>query len=347
MPDNEKEERARSLESFLEGLDRQSAVLENISQAIARLELTASWVLPPMKQISAVDARKQLQNASYTGYEILGGDSGLSMTSARTNERFAVQGDSLAVATDGNLAGVTIRLNRRDAHAIPLRYFNPWPGQFHEVYVTHTAQAGKTLYVIAHRDIFGLLRIGDGRTRLVTAVGDEVTNDILDAIKTTGKDLVLVTAKLFEWTSPTWIASQTLTVDGVQLSDEKTQAVGGAETQVFGAIYEPPESGTLVAVELGLLCQLKSGEATVNKTWQWKARNKDGTWVNLHDAVSEALTTAYVEKPRSGYFYGVTNFNQVPFEVGLFCTPHATTALATIISQVKNSCYATAIYKPS
>ena len=185
------------------------------------------------------------------------------------------------------------------------------------------------------------------KVRLVTALGDEIANDTLDAIRVTSKDLVIVVGKLFEWTSSTWIAAQALTADGVQLSDEKTQAVGGGETQVFGAVIEPPRAGTLVAVELGLTCQLKSGEATVAKTWQWKARNKGGTWVTLHAVVSENLTTAYVEKYRLGNFYGVTNFNEVPFEVGLFCTPHASTALATIISQVKNSSYATVVYKPS
>ena len=162
-----------------------------------------------------------------------------------------------------------------------------------------------------------------------------------------GDDFVSVLAKLFEWTSPTWIATQALTSDGIQWSDEQTLAVGMAETQVFGAIFEPPKKGTLIAVELGLVCQLKSGEATAAKKWRWKARNKDGTWVNLHAEVSENLTTSYVEETRSGNFYAVTNFNKVPFEIGLFCTPHASTAGATIISQVKNASQVVAVYKPS
>jgi len=182
---------------------------------------------------------------------------------------------------------------------------------------------------------------------LVTKTGDVIADDTLDAIKIASKDLVLVIAKLFEWTSATWVATQALTADGIQLSDEKSLAVGTAETQVFGAIFEPPVGGTLVAVELGLTCQLKSDETTVAKKWVWKARNKAGTWVNLHAGVEENLTTAYVEKSCSGSFYAVTNFNEVPFEVGLFCTPHVSTALATIISQVKNSSYAVITYKPN
>lgn len=175
--------------------------------------------------------------------------------------------------------------------------------------------------------------------------GNEAQVDVLSIVGLSG--LQIIPINLFEWTSSTWIATQALTVDGVQLSDEKTQVVGGAKTQVFGAIFEPPKAGTLVAVQLGLTCQLKSGEATAAKTWGWEARNKAGTWVALHTAVSENLTTAYVEKYRSGVFYAVANFNAVPFEIGLFCTPHASTASATIISQVKSSCWAIVSYKPS
>lgn len=156
--------------------------------------------------------------------------------------------------------------------------------------------------------------------------------------------LQVIPINLFEWTSATWITTQALTVDGVQWSDEKTIAAGGAETQVFGAIFEPPKSGTLVAVQLGLTAQMKSSAATQAKTWQWKARNKAGTWVNLHGAVSENLTTAYVEKYRSGVSFAVTNFNEVPFEVGLFGTP---SAAESFICQVKNSCMGIVIYKPS
>jgi len=183
-----------------------------------------------------------------------------------------------------------------------------------------------------------------GKIRLVTATGDEITDDTLDAIKITGKDLVSVVAKLFEWTSSSWIATQALTSDGIQWSDEKTLPASDPETQVFGAIFEPPKAGTLIAVELGLVAQMKSSAATEAKKWRWKARNKAGTWVNLHGEVSENLTTGYVEKTRSGNFFAITNFAEVPFEIGLFGTPSAN---ETFICQVKNSSQVTAIYKPS
>ncbi len=148
--------------------------------------------------------------------------------------------------------------------------------------------------------------------------------------------------KLFEWTNSTWIATQGLTADGVQLSDAKTLTAGGAEAQVFGAIFEPPKSGVLAGVQLGLTAQMQSDGDTQAKVWQWKARNKDGTWVDLHTEVSENLTTSYVEKYRSGVFYAVTNFNAVPFEIGLFGTP---SAAETFVCQVKSSSMGIVIYK--
>jgi len=159
--------------------------------------------------------------------------------------------------------------------------------------------------------------------------------------------LTRVEGSLFEWTSTSWIATQVLESDGVQESDEKTQLVAGAEAQVFGAIFDPPKGGSLVAVGLGLTCQLKSGEATVAKTWQWRGRNKKGgSWVDLHTIVSENLTTSYVLKYRSGSFFAKDNFNKVPFEIGLFCKAHASTALATIISQAVSSSTYSVLYKP-
>jgi len=150
-------------------------------------------------------------------------------------------------------------------------------------------------------------------------------------------ELQVIPLNLFEWTSADWVSSQALTSDGIQWSDEKALVVGQVETQVFGATFEPVHGGSLVAVQLGLTCQLKSGEATAAKTWVWKARNKDGTWVNLHPEVSENLTTSFVEKHRSGVFRAIAGFDQVPFEIGLFCTPHSSEENATMFFASRNS----------
>jgi len=156
--------------------------------------------------------------------------------------------------------------------------------------------------------------------------------------------LTRVEGGLFEWTSLRWIATQVLELDGVQESDEKTQAAGGAATQVFGAIFEPPKGGSLVSVSLGLTCQLKSDNAGENKSWQWKARNKnENTWVDLQAIVTGALTTSHALKSVSGIRFATPNFDKVPFEIGLFCTPSAT---YNIVSQVVSSSTYSVLYKP-
>jgi hypothetical protein len=58
--------------------------------------------------------------------------------------------------------------------------------------------------------------------------------------------------------------------------------------------------------------------ATADVTYKWQARNKGGTWVDLHTAVNKAnIGTTYIEETRSGRFKTVANFNAMPFEVRL------------------------------
>jgi len=173
---------------------------------------------------------------------------------------------------------------------------------------------------------------------------DQTTPGSTNRVDAQLSGLSIVPFNLFEWTNATYIATQLLTADGVQWSDEKTIGAGGAETQVFGATISPAKAGILVAVLLGLTVQCKSSAATQAKSRQWRARNVAGAWVNLMAAVSENLTVNYVESSRSGVFYAVANFNQVPFEIGLFVTP---SAAESFIVQVKSSSMGQLVYKPS
>jgi len=112
-------------------------------------QLRAEKGLPTL--LSEPELKNQLVSGQLTPYEIIGGESGLSLTTARTNAKFRIQADQLSAQTDGTLAGVTIKFNRQDAHAVPIQYFNPWRIPFYEIYLTHTAQSGKTLYLVATR----------------------------------------------------------------------------------------------------------------------------------------------------------------------------------------------------
>jgi hypothetical protein len=72
-------------------------------------------------------------------------------------------------------------------------------------------------------------------------------------------------------------------------------------------------------VEFGLTAAFRAvSSATADLTYKWQARNKGGTWVNLHGAVAKTdIGTTYVEETRSGRFKLVANFDSLPFEVRL------------------------------
>jgi len=149
--------------------------------------------------------------------------------------------------------------------------------------------------------------------------------------------------KLFDWVGTAYIGTPAITSTGVQWSDEKTIATGGGTSQVFGAIVNPPKSWQLVSTEFGFSFQIKSGGVTQNKWYQWRARNMDGTWINLHGSVSGSVNSSYMGTAMSGVITAQTNFNQVPFEVGLFAV---SSAAETFLAQVKNSSYVVVKYRP-
>lgn len=160
-----------------------------------------------------------------------------------------------------------------------------------------------------------------------------------------GQDIPLIVTEefnLFDWAGTAYIGTPALINTGLQLSDEKTIAAGGGTAQVFGAVVNLPKSRTLISVELGLSHQHKSSAATENKWYQWKARNKDGTWVVLHGTVSGVLATGYTGTVQAGIITAQTNFDSVPFEIGLFAVSSAT---ETYVAQVKNSSYVICKYR--
>ena len=81
----------------------------------------------------------------------------------------------------------------------------------------------------------------------------------------------------------------------------------------------------------------------IKDTYKWQARNKGGTWVDLHSPVTISPTTSsYAESTFSGRFAPTSNFNAVPFDVQLIlqCN-YANQGRA----KTKNSSYARCLYK--
>ncbi len=110
-----------------------------------------------------------------------------------------------------------------------------------------------------------------------------------------------------------------LTSDGIQWSAEKDTATAGVDVEVESVAIKPPALGALLEVEFGLTAAFRAvSSATADLTYKWQARNKGGTWVDLHSAVTKTnIGTTYVEETRSGRFKTVANFDSVPFEVRL------------------------------
>ena len=137
-----------------------------------------------------------------------------------------------------------------------------------------------------------------------------------------------------------------LTSDGVQWSAEKDTTAADTDVEVESATIKPPALGAMIEVEFGLTAAFRAvSSATADLTYKWQARNKGGTWVDLHSAVTKTdIGTSYVEETRSGCFKPVANFDSIPFEVRLIIQCNEANEGR---AKIKNSSYAKVIYSAS
>jgi hypothetical protein len=141
-------------------------------------------------------------------------------------------------------------------------------------------------------------------------------------------------------------AKGNLTPDGVQWSAEKTTATDDYET-VEEVTVSPPALGAIIELEFGLTSAVKSSGATEGVKFKWQARNKGGSWVDLHSEVSRAAdASAYLEYTYSGRFKPVTNFNSVPFDLRLVIKS-AVAGGENAVGKTKNSSYVRIVYSAS
>lgn len=140
------------------------------------------------------------------------------------------------------------------------------------------------------------------------------------------------------------LVSGDLTSDGEQWSTEKDTEAADTDVVVLEKTIEPKVKGTIIDVEFGLTAAFKAvSSATADLIWKWQARNKDGTWVDLHSAVTEAdIGTTYVERTRAGYFTPESNFDEVPFDIRLILQCNE---LNEGRAKVKNSSYVRVSYR--
>jgi hypothetical protein len=141
-------------------------------------------------------------------------------------------------------------------------------------------------------------------------------------------------------------AKGNLTSDGVQWSDEKTTS-GDDYEAVEEVTVNPPSLGAVIEFEFGLTCAVKSSGATESVLFKWQARNKGGTWVDLHAEVTySADASTYKEYTYSGRFQPVANFNTVPFDIQLLIKSGAAGG-ENAVGKTRNSSYIRVIYSAS
>jgi len=137
-----------------------------------------------------------------------------------------------------------------------------------------------------------------------------------------------------------------LTADGIQWSAEKDTTTADVDVEVESVTIKPPALGEMIEVEFGLTAAFRAvSSATADLIYKWQARNKGGTWVDLHSAVTKTdIGTTYVEETRSGRFNIVANFDSLPFEVRLIIQCNEANEGR---AKVKNSSYVRVKYSGS
>jgi hypothetical protein len=141
-------------------------------------------------------------------------------------------------------------------------------------------------------------------------------------------------------------AKGNLSSDGVQWSAEKTTS-GDAYEIVEEVTVSPPALGTVIELEFGLTCAVKSSGTAESVLFKWQARNKGGSWIDLHAEVTyPANASIYKEYTYSGRFKPVVDFNAVPFDIRLVIRSGSAGG-ENAIGKTKNSSYIRAVYSAS
>jgi len=135
-----------------------------------------------------------------------------------------------------------------------------------------------------------------------------------------------------------------LSSDGIQWSTEVTTTGANEDKEVLNYTLDNDQVGDIAHLVFGLSIAIKAGSSTADVKFKWQARNKGGTWVDLHDYVTiENIDTNYVERTMSGYLLaGVSYLDSYPIDIRLLIQSNeAAPGIAT--ARVKNSSYVSVV----
>ena len=135
-------------QGLLDYFTRQDELHIAMLKAVKQLEIVTNILLPPARQISEVEWKQRLESGEIQDSAMLTRD----LATARSDEKIVVDGDFINLQTDGSLSGITLRFNMLTSPAFPMQYFNPRQQKFFSLYLTNTAQPGKTLWMDIGRE---------------------------------------------------------------------------------------------------------------------------------------------------------------------------------------------------
>lgn len=115
---------------------------------------------------------------------------------------------------------------------------------------------------------------------------------------------------------------------GQQYATAVDTTTADVDVVVFDRIIENPYADDLIwdllLLQLNLAIEVRAvSSITADLIWKWQARNKNGTWVDLHSAVTETdPNTTYLARNRSGVKISypevvIANLDEVPFDLQL------------------------------
>ena len=130
-----------------------------------------------------------------------------------------------------------------------------------------------------------------------------------------------------------------LTEDGEQWSAEVSTVDANTDYTVLEKTLDFGQIGDIAELLPALTIAIKAGSATADVKYKWQARNKDGTWVDLHDYITKAnINTTYKPYTVMGYVFPLANLDTYPIDVRLVIQSNET-APGVATAKVKNSSY--------
>jgi len=130
----------------------------------------------PMAGLDLAEQRRMVESGQWVPYSI----KTFALDTARTNEKVLVEGDFIHAYTDGAYAGIGVRFNNDNNDLIYFERRNPIYGfRFWSLYLTHTAQAGKTLDLMIGREASAY-----GETYSITSILENKVSALQDSTAT-------------------------------------------------------------------------------------------------------------------------------------------------------------------